>query len=69
MYMYSENRRQQMQEPLTLTEKERDILLNILSNEVIKINELNTTMQGYLEPYRQKVMDIYRKVVDNIDED
>jgi hypothetical protein len=56
-------------EPLVLTEEERDILLNILSNEVIKINELNTTMQGYLEPYRQKVMDIYRKVVDNMDED
>ena len=58
-----------MQEPLILTEKERDVLLNILSNEVLKINELNTTMQKYLEPYRQEVMDIYRKVVDNIDED
>ena len=58
-----------MQESLVLTEKERDILLNILSNEVIKINKLNNTMKVYLEHYRQEVMDIYRKVADSMDED
>ena len=56
-------------EPLNLTEEEREILLNILLKEMNKIGELNATMQGYLEPYRQEIRNIYGKVVDNMDED
>ena len=57
-----------MKQPLNLTEEERDILLDILLKEVNDISNLNATQQTLLEQYKQCVMNIYRKVVDNIDD-
>lgn len=57
-----------MKQPLNLTEEEKDILLDILLKEVNDISNLNATQQTLLEQYKQCVMKIYRKVVDNIDD-
>lgn len=56
-------------EPLNLTRQEQDILMDILLKEVNNIDNLNATVQSHLKQYRQEVLDVYKKVVANIDEE
>ena len=58
-----------MKEPLNLTKEEQDLLLDMLSEEIQKVNNSNYSMKEYLKPYREKVIDIYKKIVDNMDEE
>ena len=58
-----------MKQPLNLTKEEQDLLLDMLSEEIQKVNNSNYSMQEYLNPYREKVINIYKKIVDNMYED
>lgn len=58
-----------MKESLNLTKEEQDLLLDVLSEEIQKINNSNYSMKEYLKPYREKVIGIYKKIVASIDED
>lgn len=58
-----------MQEPLTLTEKERDILFSLLLKEIRDIDNYNAVVQAHLESYKKDLHEIYKKIVANMDED
>lgn len=58
-----------MKQPLNLTEEEQDLLLDMLSEEIQKVNNSNYSMREYLQPYREKVINLYKKIVSNMDED
>lgn len=58
-----------MQEPLTLTEKERDILFSLLLKEIRDIDNYNAIVQAHLKSYKEDIHDLYKKIVANMDED
>ena len=58
-----------MQEPLILTEKERDILFSLLLKEIRDIDNYNAAVRAYLESYKEDLHEIYTKIVANVDED
>lgn len=58
-----------MQEPLTLTEKERDILFFLLLKEIRDIGNNNAIVQAHLEPYKKDIHNLYNKIVANMGED
>ena len=58
-----------MQEPLTLTEKERNILFSLLLKEIGDIDNYSAVVQAYLKSYKKDLHEIYTKIVANMDED
>ena len=56
-------------EPLNLTEKERDILFSLLLAEIRNINNYNAIVQAHLKPYKEDLHELYKKIVDNMDEE
>lgn len=57
-------------QPLILTEEEKDMLLVILLEEVNKVDNITIAhLQKHLKEYKQSIMEIYKKVVDNVHED
>ena len=58
-----------MKEPLTLTEKERDILFSLLLKEMRDIDNYNAVVQAHLKNYKEELHEIYKKIVANMDED
>ena len=58
-----------MKEPLTLTEKERDILFSLLLKEMRDIDNYNAVVQAHLNKYKEDLHEIYKKIVANMDEE
>ena len=58
-----------MKQPLNLTEEEQDLLLDMLLEEIQKVNNSNYSMREHLKPYIEKVVNLYKKIVSNMDED
>ena len=58
-----------MQEPLILTEKERDILFSLLLKEIRDIDNYNAVVQAHLKSYKEDLLELYKKIVANMDED
>jgi proline dehydrogenase len=58
-----------MQEPLELTEKERDLLFSLLLKEIRDIDNYNAVVQAHLKSYKEDIHDLYKKIVANMDED
>lgn len=57
------------QEPLNLTEKERDLLFSLLLKEMHDIHNYNVTVQAHLKSYKDDLHALYNKIVANMDED
>ena len=57
------------QEPLNLTEKERDLLFSLLLKEMHDIFNYNATVQAHLNSYKDDLHTLYNKIVANMDED
>ena len=58
-----------MQEPLILTEKERDLLFSLLLKELRDIDNYNAVVQAHLKSYKEDLHELYKKIVANMDED
>lgn len=58
-----------MQKPLTLIERERDILFSLLLKEIRDINDHNVIVQTHLKSYREDLHELYNKIVANMNED
>lgn len=58
-----------MKQPINLTKQEQDLLLDLLLKEVSNVDNLNATVQARLADYRKEVLEIYKKVVESMDED
>ena len=58
-----------MQEPLILTEEERDILFSLILKEIRDIDNYNAVVQAHLKSYKEDLHELYKKIVANMDED
>ena len=58
-----------MQEPLLLTEEEKHILLNLIEGEFNNIKNLNGNIYFKLESYQKELHTIYKKIVDNFEDE
>lgn len=58
-----------MQEPLILTQNEREILLDLIMGEFNNLKKLNGNYHRYIEEYQKELQAIHHKIVDNFEEE